>query len=68
MALDKICNSGRFGLFINSNPNANSGRVNKASTAETVNLGSIPGLVKPKAIKIGIHSFSVRRSAIKRTV
>ena len=32
-------------------------RVDKASVTETVNLGSIPGRVKPKTIKIGTHSF-----------
>ena len=35
-----------------------SGRVYKASAAETVDYGSIPGRVKPKTRKIGIHSFS----------
>ena len=34
-----------------------SGRVDKASATETVDLGSIPSRVKPKTIKIGIHSF-----------
>ena len=34
-----------------------SGRVDGASAAEAVDLGSIPGRVKPKTIKIGIHSF-----------
>ena len=34
-----------------------SGRVDRASATETVDLGSIPGRVKPKTIKIGIHSF-----------
>ena len=34
-----------------------SGRVDKASATETVDSGSIPGRVKPKTIKIGIHSF-----------
>ena len=37
------------------------------SAAETVNSGSIPGRVKPKTIKIDIHSFLARRSAIKGT-
>ena len=40
------------------------GRVNRASAAETVDLGSIPDRVKPKNTKIGIS----QRSAIKRTV
>ena len=35
-----------------------SGRVDKASATETVAWGSIPGRVKPKTIKIDIHSFS----------
>ena len=34
-----------------------SGRVDRASVTETVDSGSIPGRVKPKTIKIGIHSF-----------
>ena len=34
-----------------------SGRVDRASATETVDTGSIPGRVKPKTIKIGIHSF-----------
>ena len=34
-----------------------SGRVDRASAAEAVDTGSIPGQVKPKTIKIGIHSF-----------
>ena len=34
-----------------------SGRVDRASATEAVNTGSIPGRVKPKTIKIGIHSF-----------
>ena len=34
-----------------------SGRVDRASATKTVDLGSIPGRVKPKTIKIGIHSF-----------
>ena len=34
-----------------------SGRVDRASATEAVDSGSIPGLVKPKTIKIGIHSF-----------
>ena len=32
-------------------------RVNIASAIETVDFGSIPGWVKSKTIKIGIHSF-----------
>ena len=38
------------------------------SATEAVDLGSIPGRVKPKTIKIGIHSFPAWRSAIKGTV
>ena len=34
-----------------------SGRVDRASATEAVDSGSIPGWVKPKTIKIGIHSF-----------
>ena len=37
-----------------------------ASATETVNWASIPNRVKPKTIKIGIHSFPAWRSAIKR--
>ena len=40
-----------------------------ASATETVNSGSIPGRVKPKTIKIGIHSFpatfSNKRDSVK---
>ena len=39
----------------------------KESATETVDLGSIPG-VKPKSIKIGIHSFLNWRSALKGIV
>ena len=42
--------------------------VDRVSTTETVDFGSIPGLVKPKAISIGIHSFSARRSTMKGRV
>ena len=34
-----------------------SGRVDRASATEMVDTGSIPGRVKSKTIKIGIHSF-----------
>ena len=34
-----------------------SGRVDRASAIEAVDTGSIPGRVKPKTMKIGIHSF-----------
>ena len=34
-----------------------SGRVDKASATKSVDLDSSPGRVKPKTIKIGIHSF-----------
>ena len=34
-----------------------SDRVDRASATEAVDLGSIPGRVKPKTIKIGIHSI-----------
>ena len=33
------------------------GRVDRASATDVVDTGSIPGRVKPKTIKIGIHSF-----------
>ena len=45
-----------------------SGRVDRASATEAVDSGSIPGRVKPKTIKIGIHSFPAGRSALKGTV
>ena len=45
-----------------------SGHVDRASATETVDSGSIPGRVKSKTIKIGIHSFPAGRSAIKETV
>ena len=45
-----------------------SGRVDRASATEAVDSGSIPGRVKPKTIKIGIHSFPAWRSAIKGIV
>ena len=45
-----------------------SGRVDRASATEAVDTGSIPGRVKPKTIKIGIHSFPAWRSAIKGAV
>ena len=34
-----------------------SGRVDRASATEAVDSGSVPSRVKPKTIKIGIHSF-----------
>ena len=43
-------------------------REDRASATEAVDLGSIPGRVKPKTIKIGTHSFPAWRSAIKGTV
>ena len=45
-----------------------SGRVDWASVTQTNDFGSIPGRVKPKNTKIGIHSFPAWRSAIKGTV
>ena len=42
-----------------------SGRVDKASATETVNYGSIPFRVKPKTIKIDIHSFQVYVQRLK---
>ena len=51
-----------------SNSKPISGRVDRASATETVDLGSIPGRVKPKTIKIVIHSFPAWCSAIKGTV
>ena len=44
------------------------GRVNRASATETVDLDSIPGRVKPKIMKIAIHSFLAWRSVLKGTV
>ena len=38
----------------------------RASATETVDLGSIPGPVKPKTIKIGIYSFSLDIQQLKR--
>ena len=45
-----------------------SGRVDRASATEAVDSGLIPGRVKTKTIKIGIHSFSAWCSAIRGTV
>ena len=45
-----------------------SGRVEKASTAETVDTGSVSGRVEPKTIKIALQSIPARRSAIKGSV
>ena len=45
-----------------------SGRVDWASATEMVDSGSIPGRVRPKTTKIGIHSFPAWRSANKETV
>ena len=42
--------------------------MDRASAPEAVDSGSIPGRVKPKTIKIGIHSFPARHSAIKWTL
>ena len=42
--------------------------MDRASATETVDSGSIPGRVKQKTIKIGIHSFPAWVSAIKGTV
>ena len=36
-----------------------SGRVDRSSATEAVDLGSIPGRVKSKTVIIGIHSFPV---------
>ena len=55
-------------LYICKKAEPISGRVDRASATEAVDLGSIPGRVKPKTIKIGIHSFPAWRSAIKGTV
>ena len=38
------------------------------SATKAVNVDSILSLVKPKTIKIGVHSFSAQRSAIKNEV
>ena len=42
------------------------GRVDRASAIKTVHLGLIPSWIKPKTIKINIHSFLAWRSVIKR--
>ena len=42
-----------------------SGRVDRAPATETVDSSSIPDRVKPKTIKICVHSFPAWRSAIK---
>ena len=44
-------------LRLSLNNQSISGRVDRASATETVDLGSIPGRVKPKTRKIGIHGF-----------
>ena len=41
------------------------GRVDRASVAEAVDSDSILGGVKPKTIKLEIHSFPAWRSAMK---
>ena len=43
-----------------------SGRVDKASTTETIGAGLILGRVKSKTIKINVYSFPASPSAIKR--
>ena len=45
-----------------------SDRMDRASAAETVNSGLIPGQVKPKTIKNDSYSFPAWRSVIKWTV
>ena len=40
--------------------------MDRASAIKTVDTGSIPGRVKPKTIKIGIHNFPAWRTSIKR--
>ena len=45
-----------------------SGRVDRASATETVDLGSTPSRVKPKTTKIVIYRFPAWRLAIKGTV
>ena len=42
--------------------------MDRASTTEAVDSGSIPGRVKPKTIKIGSYSFPAWRLATKETV
>ena len=41
---------------------------NLQPATETVDLGSIPGQVKPNTIKTGLYSFSAWRSALQGTV
>ena len=50
-----VFKKGVFRIFQGIDPI--SGRVDRASATEVVDSGSIPGRVKPKTIKIGIHSF-----------
>ena len=66
----KECNksTGKKRKFSNALWQPISGRMDRASATEAVDLGSIPGWVKPKTIKIGVHSFPTWRSAIKGTV
>ena len=40
-----------------SQKNQQLGRVDRASAAETKDLGSIRGRVQPKTIELGIHNF-----------
>ena len=49
-------------------PLVKGGRMDRASGTEAVDSGSVPGRVKPKTIKIGIHSFPACRSAVKGTM
>ena len=60
--------SQRSQVYLDSTLLTISGRVDRASVTEAVDSGSIPDRVKPKTIKIGIHSFLAWRSAIKGTV
>ena len=40
-------------------------QVDRASATETVDISTIPGRIKSKTIKIGIHSFPASPSALK---
>ena len=42
--------------------------MDRVSATEAADSGSIPRRIKPKTIKIDIHSFPAWRSAIKETV
>ena len=53
-------------FFLSSDILLLNGCMDKASAIETVELGSIPKGIKPNTIKIAIHSFPARHSALIR--